>query len=342
MKKPLWLIKLKFEYWPWWLLYLLLTPVLLWQMLRTRSATFFTTLNPGMDDTSGFSGTSKSQIMAHFPEKFRPATLLVPAEAPPTVVLQEMDTMGIVFPIIIKPDAGERGIGVQKILSAEALTKFMAAHRYLFQIQEFVTLPLEFAVFYVRYPGQANGRVLSVTAKQFLSVTGDGRSTIGQLMQQSDRARLQIARFMAENPALLGEVLPAGETRQLEPIGNHNRGTAFLDASHLISPAMHRAFDQLADHFPGFCYGRYDLKVQSEEDLTTFNQLKIIELNGAHAEPVHIYDPNGNWWKAYKTMATLWSVAGDIAILQMKLGVVPMKFFPLLNRVQNHVENRDK
>jgi hypothetical protein len=51
------------EYWPWWLLVACpYGPCGLGYMLRTRNLTWFTAVNPGMED-SGFLGESKIKIL---------------------------------------------------------------------------------------------------------------------------------------------------------------------------------------------------------------------------------------------------------------------------------------
>jgi len=42
------------------------------------------------------------------------------------------------------------------------------------------------------------------------------------------------------------EILPAGTVKLLEPIGNHNRGTKFLDGNHLINSELLNFFDALS------------------------------------------------------------------------------------------------
>lgn len=340
MRKPLWWVKLKFEYWPWWAFYLTLMPLLLWQIIRTRCWTFFTAANPGMDDTSGAMGETKDHILGQFPARFLPAQVLVPANASVATATALMQHAGIAFPAVAKPNVGERGILVHKLLAPEDLTGFMNNFSKAFLIQAFITEPEEYAVFYVRLPNSPTGRVTSITAKKFLSVTGDGTSTIRELMQRNDRARMQIDRLAALGTPNLAGVLPAGESLVLEPIGNHNRGTAFLDACHLITPAVHRAFDEVSGHMAGFHYGRYDLKVRTAGDLHTLNHLKIMELNGVGAEPGHIYAPEGNFFRAWWVVAQHWQLLGTIAMQQRKQGVPVVPLGEFVRRMRQHLRTR--
>ena len=54
-------------------------------------------------------------------------------------------------------------------------------------------------------------------------------------------------------------------------VGNHMLGTTFYDGSHLISSDFELVFDKLSKQISGFYIGRYDLKVQSIEELLKGN-----------------------------------------------------------------------
>ena len=64
------------EYWPWYLIYLPVFPLYLFEALRTRRAAFFTNVNPGID-MGGFFGERKSDIYALLPENAFPPTVKV-------------------------------------------------------------------------------------------------------------------------------------------------------------------------------------------------------------------------------------------------------------------------
>jgi len=75
----------------------------------------------------------------------------------------------------------------------------------------------------------------------------------------------------------------------LEPIGNHCRGTTFLNANDIIDEKLTKVFDSISNRIPGFYFGRYDLRCSSIEDLKKGKNVRIIELNGAGSEPDNIY-----------------------------------------------------
>jgi hypothetical protein len=240
-------------------------------------------------------------------------------------IVHRMHEVGLdTFPIIVKPDVGERGFLVTKINSEAELQDFMAGHPIDFLIQGFVELPLELAVLCHRLPGSQQASVTSICIKETLKVTGDGQSTIRQLMQASDRASFQLARFQAENPSLLHQVLPAGQVLELEPIGNHCRGTMFLNGNAHIDEQLTQAFTSVLTQMGDIHYGRFDMKCQSIEHLRSTGEFKAVEFNGIGAEPAHIYDPSYPVWKKYRDIYRHWKVIYQIYKIQKANRIAPM------------------
>ncbi len=300
---PFWVQKiLHYEFWPYWFFYLPVFPYGLYLAAKARSLTYFTAANPSMRN-GGLFGYSKWQALEGIPPRWKPkGALLIP---PFQNWQMALNAAGITYPLIAKPDFGERGRDVAKIASPEAMSRYLARAKAPVLVQEFVDLPLEFGVFWVKT--DSGSRVISITSKRFLSVTGDGRSTIGQLIAKEIRAQGKSLEVEMQR-------IPAqGETVLLEPIGNHSRGTTFLNSNHLISPELVRFFDKLAEGLPGFAYGRFDLKCMSESDMQTGEQLKILEVNGANSEITHIYQPGYGLLRAYRDvfrqMRLLWQVS---------------------------------
>jgi len=185
------IIKLtSWEYWPFGILQ---GPVFLyWLFLaaRARSLFFFSASNPGIL-SGGMMGESKSEVLRMVPEDVKPKTVLINVPATTASVLKQLSEEHLSFPLIFKPDLGERGWMVRKINDERDIEKYLGEIRIDFIAQTLVDLPLEFGVFYIRYPDKPDGRVTSVTMKQFLSVTGDGKSTLRDLILSLDRAKLR-------------------------------------------------------------------------------------------------------------------------------------------------------
>ena len=103
----------------------------------------------------------------------------------------------------------------------------------------------------------------------------------------------------------------------MEPIGNHNRGTRFFDASHLISNELTDTIDEIAKGIDGFYYGRFDVKTRSEEDFKK-GKIIVLEVNGANSEPTHIYDSKFSLIQAYKEVQRHFDIQFEIAIKNPK------------------------
>lgn len=307
----------QWEYWPFSVLYFPVFFYFGWLALKHRSIFFFSASNPRID-FGGMFGERKSEIFDLIPDQYIPSTKLITKGDEPSALAFGKD---LGFPLIAKPDVGERGIWVKKINNEEELLAYTQQCPVNFLMQEMITFPMELGVFYVRYPNEEKGKVTSIVRKDFLSVTGDGQSTIRELLDQNTRALLT-ANLESEFLKREGDRIPnKGETVVIEPIGNHCRGTKFLNDTPVIDEALNQAFDKLAKQIPEFYFGRFDLKCASYEDLKQLRNFSILELNGAGAEPGHIYQPGYSLIKAYKDIFWHLRVLGDISRQNKKRGV---------------------
>lgn len=254
----------------------------------------------------GMFGESKFEVMEKVPNEVKPKTIRLEYPITKQQVLDTLAREQLSFPLIFKPDLGERGWRVKKIARESDIDDYLSIIRLPFLAQEFVSLPLEFGVFYVRYPNDDTGRVVSIVGKEMLAVTGDGRQTLKQLILNKDRARLQWDTLKVTLHHRLDEVLPKGERLELVSIGNHCLGTKFLNANHLITERLNQSFDRLSKQIEGFYFGRFDLRAASLDDLEQGNVL-VLELNGCGAEPAHIYQPGFPLWRAWRVLFRHWS-----------------------------------
>lgn len=285
------------EYWPMWLVYMPAGVYYLYLALKARSFYFFSASNPGIEN-GGMFFESKWKIFELMPKEYFPNTILISEEDTIEIITRKMEDAQINFPIIAKPDRGERGWCVKKINSLVELEDYKKKTTISFLIQSYVNYPLELSVFYVRQPNQDKGEITSVTLKKLLSVTGDGKSTIGQLIVSNNRAFLQYNKLKKNEQIDFDHVLEKGKEHILVPYGNHVLGAMFLNYNHIIDKELTTTFDNISKQINGFYFGRYDLRCSSIEDLKKGKNIAILELNGAGAEPAHIYDPNFSFFKA--------------------------------------------
>ncbi len=261
-------------------------------------------------------GEKKSEIFDLIPDQFIPKTVLIQKG---DLEKAAYNAAQIGYPIIAKPDVGERGAWVKKISNQEELNEYVDSCPVNFLLQELVDYPIELGVFFIKYPG-SKGRVSSIVRKDFLSVIGDGDKTVNELLQNHIRA-MMTADLDSDFIKLIGSIVPKKDEKMLiEPIGNHCRGTKFLSDNHEIDQELDDAFDHLSAQIPDFYFGRYDLKCASYSDLKKLENFKILELNGAGAEPAHIYQPGNSLFKAYRDILWHLSVLSDISRLNRKKG----------------------
>jgi hypothetical protein len=318
-------IKLRhWEYWPFGIIHAPFFIYWLLLSLKERSLFFFSASNPGIF-MGGMLGESKFDVHKKLPEEVRPKTALIQWPVSADNVVQCLREIGFQFPLIFKPDMGERGWKVRRINSYREAEEYRKEVKIDFLIQELIDLPLEFGVFYVRYPREESGKVISIVGKEMLFIEGDGKKTIQQLILEKDRARLQWKVLRVTHRLRLQEVLPKGEKLELVSIGNHCIGTKFLNCNHLITDTLSASFDRISKQVDGFYFGRYDVRVPSIEDLEK-GKVKVLELNGCGAEPSHIYEPGFSLWKALQVLLQHWNYIYRISTQNHALGVRYLSF----------------
>jgi hypothetical protein len=324
---------LKWEFWPVWVFYVPVYAYWAWLAFRARSWSFFTASNPTME-MGGFFDYSKYKILMQIPLEFRPITILIHTNESLENALMKIQNADIEFPCIIKPDKGERGFGVEKIDNKAQLQQHLEKYKAFDLVaQELIDEPLEFGVMYYRFPNEATGNINSVVQKEFLFLTGDGKTTFQNLLLQNQRTLYHYEMLCQLHQKKLQMILAKGEVFQLISIGNHSRGTTFLNANSLINKDLVDIFDKISNQIEGYYFGRYDLRVKTIEDLYA-GKVKIMELNGANSEPAHIYDPNMGIWEAYKHLLGQWKILWKISVQNHKKGIPYMPIGEMIKKIR--------
>ena len=312
----------QWEHWPTFMFYAPLLPYFLYQTLKNRSFTFFLNTNPSMH-YSGNGTESKFKTLQLIPDAYKPKSVLLPKNSSLSEAIYKMEKATISFPIIAKPDLGFRGYLVKKINTKNELKTYLDKNNSInIILQEFISLPNECGVFYYRLPNKKEGKITSITLKKFLSVTGNGKLTLSELITKDSRAFLYYDLLKNLHKNRMDEVIAKGEKITLTVIGNHSKGTQFLNGNHLITKELERTFDKINQEIKGWYFGRLDIKYQSFEDLLQAKKFKILEINGIIAEPTHIYDAsakNASYLKAIKEIKTNWEVITKIANLNKSI-----------------------
>ena len=312
----------RWEFWPAWLYYLPIVAWILWLGLKHRSPTAFTAANPAID-SSGVVGERKHQVLEplqrNAPDLVADFVLLYAGSVAVRVdeALRFAATVG--FPMVLKPDVGQRGRGVFIAADEQAVRDYLERFDGTVIAQRHIGGE-EFGIFIARMPGAASAEVLSIVHKTFPSVTGDGVQSLRELIVADARARLSATTLFARWAGQLDRIPHAGEPIKLVEIGSHCRGSLFLDATALATPALKATLTRLTDAVPGYSFGRIDLRVPSAEALQAGEGIKVLELNGVTAESAHIYHPDTPLLDGYRAMFRQWSLAFDIGLAQARRG----------------------
>lgn len=332
---PKWL---KWEFWPYRVFYIPVYFLIIIHAIRARTLAYFTLSNPGMK-MGGFSSYSKYDILKQLRPQYLPVTIFFPEVPARELIIEKMKDAGISFPVILKPNEGERGWKVEKISNEKELSKYLSDAPSGMMLQEYIDLPEEYGIMYYRYPNDKKGNISSVMKREFLTVKGDGRSTLLELFHQSDRCLYHLERLLLKFKNELSTILPNGESKVLEEIGNHNRGTTFLDAHELISQQLEEVFDEAGSTLREFYFGRYDVRALSYQEMLKGN-FKVIEVNGANSEPTHIYDPHMSLLKAYRDLFQHWNIMFSISMQNRKRGFKAAPMAELYRSIRRHLKEK--
>jgi hypothetical protein len=333
----------RWEFWPTWVFYLPLVPWFLLLAAHYRSLTVWTAANPGITPAGGVVSESKSDILSHLPADCVVPTLLIPAvesDKRAERAVREIDARGWSYPVVLKPDAGERGAGVRNAHSAADVASYLAANPGPVVAQPFHPGPFDAGVFYYRLPGEERGHVFSITDKVFPVLVGDGRSTLKELIWAHPRFRMQAITFLARHATAAGRVLADGERFPLAMAGNHCQGTLFRDGSHLLTPELEEAIDRVVQSFHGFHFGRFDVRYADPEEFRAGRGFAVVELNGATAESTNLYDPSWPVWRAYRTLFRQWVLLFRIGAANRSLGHRPVSVLRLFALVRDYSRHR--
>jgi hypothetical protein len=329
----------RWEFWPAYVFYPPVIAYIAYLGIKFRNWTLFTASNPAIP-ASGFVGESKHAILQALKgsESWLPCSTLLSAGTPAERVAQAerfMGENGLEFPVVLKPDAGQRGSGVSIIRTFAQLRRYIMNAESPVILQEYVP-GKEYGVFYHRYPGEARGRILSVTEKQMPVLIGDGKCTLEELILADDRAVCMADFYLRQNAEGAQRVPANGERVQLVELGTHCRGAIFLDGHDTITPALEETIDRIAQSFEGFFFGRFDIRVPSRQDFMAGRYLKIVELNGVTSEATHIYDPKFSLFDAYRALFDQWRIAFEIGDHNRALGVTPASISDLIKAARDY------
>lgn len=327
----------RWEFWPMSLLYIPVVFYIIGLVIRYRGLTF-TAVNPGLPG-SGFIGENKSDSLLKLQQHSA-------AETAKTLLVSQSSSLDdkcrqcqqfmqqhmLQYPVILKPDFGQRGVDVSIIDNDGALRDYLAAALFDTVLQEYIA-GVEFGVFYTRHPDHKYGKIFSITHKCFPVIIGDGKHTIEQLICQHPRLHYMAAFLFEKHGSILEEVPANNEQVNLVTLGSHCRGSLFLEGQQYHTDDLERMIDHLSQGIPGFYFGRYDIRAESIEAFQR-GECQVIEVNGVTSESTNMYDPRYSLMDAYRILFKQWRLAFQIGKKNIQLGHAPMGLMDLVHKVR--------
>lgn len=195
------------------------------------------------------------------------------------------------YPLVVKPCSGNCGFGVRRIDDPSQLDREFHTGDEDRMLQEFCPHAVEIGVFYLRDPRTGHGRVVEINEKIIPTVTGDGSSSLRELIKHQD---FQSTRHLLKaNQHRLDLVPASGERIPLIFTRNYSAGGILQEVSGYDSVRLSRFFDEVSDALGGFYYGRYDILIPSRECLEdpTREHFIFLEGNGVGSALHSIYYP---------------------------------------------------
>jgi len=290
----------------------------LWLGLRHRSLTLPTAADP-LIEAGGMWGESKSACLrlagATARQWIAPFTTVRCGDgeaADHARALAALDAAGLSFPLVVKPDIGWRGFGVRLLPDSAALADYVRDYPpgETMVLQRLVPWDGEAGILYVRRPGEAEGRIFSLTFRYYPHVIGNGTSTLRELILCDERANWKAETHLGTDPKHLGagtamdldRVPESGEVVRLAFIGSNRVGGLYHDAAQHITPMLMRRIDEISKDIPEFWFGRFDVRFESIEKLEQGEGLKIIEINGIGGESIDVWDPSMKLADVYRRL----------------------------------------
>jgi hypothetical protein len=313
------------EVWHWFIKYIFIGPAWAWYCVKSRSLWFFTPSNSAIT-FGGFLGETKNEIYQHLPPGSYPKSIFISPGTYYQDIKSRVITNGFRFPFVVKPDVGMMGLMFRKIESFDQLRQYHSAMKATYIVQELADYPIEVSVFYYRFPGESSGHITGFVKKECMTVTGDGKSTLKELILGYPRAQFRIRELFGKHESRLNDVLKKDELFVLSDALNLSRGGRLVSLEHEKDEQLLSVFDNLSNYSKNFFYGRYDIKCASVDDLKQGKNFTILEYNGCGGEAHHVYGNGNSFFRACGILIDHWRILYEISLRNRAYGHQPWSF----------------
>ena len=307
---------------------------------RHRGFTLPSVANPNIE-CGGFRGESKMSYLDQIPPESRgwvaPSLRFAPhsGESPRQALCRlhrRLRRAGLCFPLVAKPDIGSQGYGVRLVATPGDLTAYLERFPSgaAVILQRYIDWQGEAGILYVRRPDEPRGRIFSLGFRCFPHVIGDGRSTLGELIDTDPRTRRMARRHRKAVRPQLAKVPGAGEMVRLSLLGSVRAGAFYYDGQDYVTPALTARIDAISRRMPAFHFGRFDVRFESVEALRRGEGFQILEVNGASAEALHIWDPDQSLTETYRVLFDQFRLLYEIGACNRDRGHRPISLAAFL------------
>lgn len=289
----------------------------LYNACKYRSLTFFSACNPAIS-FGGMLDDHKTETYSIIPEKYLPKSITYDTGLELSIQLSQND---IQLPVIVKPNMGYKGYAVRECDSIIELEHYLNSldENKEWLIQEYIDLSNEYSVMYYRLPVTHDYGVTSFSDKQYPLVRGDGVNTLNALIDKYDNAFLDKKYIKERWKSNLNKIPKISEEIELHHIGNYSRGSKFHSLMNENDEALSEAMNNVLNNKDEIYFCRFDIKAESIDEVRNGN-FKVMEINGAKSEPLHIYDSNYRFWDRIIEVQKHWKLMTKVVDERRSLG----------------------
>ncbi len=292
--------------------YIPLLPAWIWYCIRSRSLWFFTSSNPTLT-FGGMEGEGKEEMYNQLPPGTYPNTVYISPAESIAEIKEKIALHKIKYPFAVKPNVGMMGFMFRKIESENELIKYHAKIPVDYVLQDLIEYPMEVSVFYYRLPNEKSGTISGFIKKEAPAVTGNGKYTLGELIEKYPAIRFKQYEMKQRHKEKLDHILEEGKLFPLSDAHNRSQGGQVIALEHEIDEKLLHFFDSISHYSGHFYYGRYDIKCASVEDLKQGKNFSILEYNGSGSGTQHVYGNGNSLFKASRIILKHWKMLYKIS-----------------------------